>query len=212
MEGPSAFSFFNCALPKWFLTLAGEKIKVMKAHRIGPERSTRGRPRRLPSSSNALFHRPGSNLNSCQKMSDDHQWQIHLLVSRGAMDETRKQVCRLFLLYPAKLKLTNFLKVRCLCLSNVGFLVLDFLSFGLMASSVWGVRSLKLFDNFFQWKLLHKIINIASWNTNGLNRPVWRTACLHYPHFTLLLPRLFFKSPFYLCLYNIPVNNQQINP
>lgn len=115
--------FISSSIPKWFPALAKEKFEVMRAHRIGPERNT-GLPRifmvkmlrftdrdkLLKASRDTPVMIAGKEIRFAADYSN-YTAKSRLEYAQ-AMKSARKQGFYTFLLYPAKLKLTNSAEVH----------------------------------------------------------------------------------------------------
>lgn len=112
-------AFLNETLPVWFPTLAGEKIEIMRAHRIGSERAPRAPPRtvivkflRFTDRDRILkAARETPVMVSGQSLRFAADYSNFTVKRRrafaGVIIEAKKQGFHTFLLYPAHLKLTK---------------------------------------------------------------------------------------------------------
>lgn len=117
VESGNAADFVSSSLFKWFPTLIGEKMEVMRAHRIGPERSTASGPRTLickmlrnTDRDRILKAARGSRIEvggrEIRFAADYSNYTIKRRRSFSqAMETARKLGFTPFLIYPAKLKL-----------------------------------------------------------------------------------------------------------
>lgn len=62
VENSDAADFVSSLLTKWFPTLTGGKMEVMRAHRIGPDHN--------PDLQDAVLYRLGLHLDGSQRLSD----------------------------------------------------------------------------------------------------------------------------------------------
>lgn len=116
IESSDALGFVSSSLPKWFPTLSGEKMELMRAHHIGPERTTGGsrtlickmlrytdRDQILKAARGSWFEVNGREIRFAADYGNSFS---------QAMESARKLGFTSFLIYPARLKLSRGSEVR----------------------------------------------------------------------------------------------------
>ncbi|KAI7799912.1 putative follistatin-related protein 5-like, partial [Triplophysa rosa] len=164
------------SLPVWLPALAEAKPEIMRAHRIGPPNNT-GRPctviaKMLRYTDRDLLLRT-SRKSSIKVDGKDIRFAADYSAfttnRRCSFVEVIKKAQKIgfqtFLMYPAQLKLTRGLTQR---IFKSHLEVEDFL--GGLATQ----------ENVEGEIMTTDILHIATWNVNGLNSPIKRTACLDY--------------------------------
>lgn len=117
VEGGDVAGYVASSLPKWFPALTGERMEVMRAHRIGPERNAGSRTvickmlrytdrdRILKAARGARLEVDGKEIRFAADYSS-YTVKRRRAFSQ-AMETARKHGFTPFLLYPAKLKLSR---------------------------------------------------------------------------------------------------------
>lgn len=118
IESSDALGFVSSPFPKWFPSLADEKLEVMRAHRIGPECKTGGpwtlicKMLRYTDRDRILRAARGSRIEvKGRKIRFAADYSNYTITRRRsfsqAMESARKLGFTPFLIYPARLKLSR---------------------------------------------------------------------------------------------------------